>query len=72
MDIVPDLWEIAIKKSVTRMFLKKGKKLNYICSINPCTISKLTGTITDLNNSNMFSAVGDTFIAEFIFIARDK
>jgi len=29
MDIVPDLWEIAIKKSVTRMFLKKGKKLNY-------------------------------------------
>jgi len=50
----------------------KGKKLNYICSINPCTISKLTGTITDLNNSNMFSAAGDTFIAEFIFIARDK
>ena len=50
----------------------KGKKLNYICSINPCNITELTGTITDLDGgSSMFVANGDTFIAEFIFIARD-
>tara|TARA_B000000460_G_C21356694_1_gene323606 strand:+ start:144 stop:689 length:546 start_codon:yes stop_codon:yes gene_type:complete len=49
----------------------KGKKLNYICSINPTNIDKITGTITDLNgDANMFTA-GDLFIAEFIFVARD-
>lgn len=33
----------------------KGKKMNYICSINPCKLTKLTGKITDLNGSSMFT-----------------
>ena len=33
----------------------KGKKLNYVCSINPCRLTKLTGLITDLSGASMFS-----------------
>jgi len=33
----------------------KGKKLNYVCSINPCRLSKITGKITDLNGSSMYN-----------------
>ena len=35
----------------------KGKKLNYVCSINPCKLSNISGKITDLNGSSMY---GDT------------
>ena len=51
----------------------KGKKLNYICSINPCDITEITGSITGLDSSKMmFNNTNDIFIDEFIFIARDK
>ena len=50
----------------------KGKKLNYICSINPCNITELTGTITNTNGTQIFNNANDSFIAEFIFVARDK
>ena len=49
----------------------KSKKMNYICSINPTTITKITGTVTDLDGNPMFPTKGDSFIAEFVFIARD-
>ncbi len=49
----------------------KSKKMNYICSINPTTITKITGTVTDLDGGNMFTNASDSFIAEFVFIARD-
>ena len=32
----------------------KGKKFNYICDINPTTISRITGKITDLNGDPIF------------------
>lgn len=32
----------------------KGKKFNYVCDINPQTITRLTGTITDLSGSPIF------------------
>tara|TARA_B100001094_G_C17975483_1_gene692559 strand:- start:85 stop:903 length:819 start_codon:yes stop_codon:yes gene_type:complete len=32
----------------------KGKKLNYVCSINPCKLSNISGKITDLNGSSMY------------------
>jgi hypothetical protein len=35
--------------------IHKGKKMNYICSINPGKISKITGTISDLVGSSMYS-----------------
>ena len=50
----------------------KNKKFNYICSINPCTLSRLTGKITLLDGNKAFETAGDTrFIAEFIIVARE-
>jgi len=35
--------------------IHKGKKMNYVCSINPGRLSKITGKISDLGGSSMFS-----------------
>ena len=53
--------------------IHKGKKLNYVASINPSTLSKISGTITDLDGEidTMFHTTGDMFLAEFVIIARD-
>jgi len=32
----------------------KGKKFNYICDINPCTLHSINGKITDLNGDSIF------------------
>jgi len=50
----------------------KGKKLNYICSINPETISKLSGSLTLLDGSTtIFASTNGRFIAEFVIVARE-
>ena len=48
----------------------KSKKMNYICSINPTTISKITGKVTDLDGQAIFNNASDMFLAEFVFVAR--
>jgi hypothetical protein len=49
----------------------KSKKMNYICSINPTKINKITGSITDLDGGNIFGEnASDMFLAEFVFVAR--
>ena len=48
----------------------KGKKMNYICSINPTKLRTITGKIQSPDGVAMFSDVG-RFIAEFIIVARD-
>lgn len=49
----------------------KSKKMNYICSINPTKINKITGSITDLDGGNIFGGnASDMFLAEFVFVAR--
>ena len=58
----------ATTSSETRVH--KGKKMNYICSINPETLSTISGSITDLAGSASFVS-GGRFIAEFVIIARD-
>ena len=35
--------------------IHKGKKLNYVCSINPCKLSKISGKITDLGGRSMYN-----------------
>jgi hypothetical protein len=37
----------------------KGKKMNYVCSINPTKLSQFTGKITDLNGGQIFSKLLD-------------
>jgi len=53
--------------------IHKGKKLNFVASINPTTLTNISGTITDLDGeiNTMFNASGDMFLAEFVIIARD-
>ena len=51
--------------------IHKSRKLNYICSMNPTTLSSLTGTITALDGTTGLFAVDDMFPAEFVIVARD-
>ena len=49
----------------------KGRKMNYVCSINPTKISKITGSITNLNGGPIFNQDSNSsFIAEFVFVKR--
>ena len=50
--------------------IHKSKKHNFICSVNPCTITNIEGSITNLVNSSAFNANG-RFILELLIIARD-
>ena len=53
--------------------LHKSKKFNYICSINPSTLTQLSGNITFLDGTTKaFTTTADArFIAEFMIVARD-
>ena len=57
--------------AVTNTNVHKGKKFNYICSINPTTLSSLSGTLTDLAGSTMGNDNDFRFIAELVFVSRD-
>ena len=49
----------------------KSRKLNYICSMNPTTLSRLSGTITGLDGTTKIFESNDMFLAEFVIVARD-
>ncbi len=51
--------------------IHKSRKLNYICSMNPTTISSLSGTITGLDGTTNMFVSGDMFLVEFVVVARD-
>jgi len=55
----------------TKVVVHKGKKLNYICSINPTTISSISGSITQLVGTGAMFAGNGRFIAEFSIISRE-
>ena len=57
--------------AVTNTNVHKGKKFNYICSINPTTLSSLNGTLTDLAGATMGNDSDFRFIAELVFVPRD-
>ena len=63
--------------STAQTNIHKGKKMNYICSINPTKLSTISGQITD-GGTSFDPPVYDTafadagrFIAEFVIVARD-
>lgn len=66
--IVPNAQSVPTGTQVTTSH--KDKKFNYVCSVNPTTLSQINGTVTNLNNTTIFGA-GGRFIAEFIIVARD-
>ena len=49
----------------------KGKKFNYVCDINPGTISSLSGKITDLAGDPAFHDSGTTNIYTYTIIGID-
>lgn len=49
--------------------IHKGKKLNYVCTINPCTLTHLTGRVESLGGNAMFNGSG-RLIAEFVIISK--
>ena len=56
--------------------IHKGKKLNYICQINPTKLKNITGSVTDCpitggTLSNILDTDKGRFIAEFVIVARD-
>ena len=53
--------------------IHKGKKLNFVTTINPTTLTKITGTVTDLDGitSTMFNNSNDLLLIEFVIVARD-
>ena len=40
---------------VNSCVVHKGKKMNYVCSLNPCRIGRLSGKVTDLAGNSIFS-----------------
>jgi hypothetical protein len=54
----------------TKSTSHKSRKMNYICTLNPQTLTKLSGTITDIQGG-LSGAAGFRFIAEFIIVARN-
>ena len=38
----------------------KGKKFNYVCDINPCTISSISGKVTNLSGNPAFHGINST------------
>ena len=55
----------------TTVKVHKGKKQNYICSLNPGKLSNLSGTVTKLDDDTTMFAGNGRFIAEFMIVARD-
>ena len=51
--------------------IHKNKKLNYVCSINPCKLTNISGSITNLKGTPIFNEGTSRFILEFVIIARD-
>lgn len=56
----------------TKTKVHKGRKLNYVCTLNPTTIANLTIKITDLTGSDtMFGDATGRILFELIIVARD-
>ena len=53
--------------------IHKGKKFYFVTTINPTILTKITGTVTDLDGGvgTMFNNVGDLLLIEFVIVARD-
>ena len=54
-----------------QVIVHKGRKMNYICSINPTKLSNITGTLTSFDGISAFTGTGHA-VVEFVIVARDK
>ena len=49
--------------NVHKVVIHKGKKLNFVATVNPCTLTKLNGSITNLANNTAFENAEESYIA---------
>ena len=56
----------------------KGKKMNYVCQMNPQTLTQISGSVSDMSGSTMnldSSGIPDDYtyrvIMEFLFVSRE-
>lgn len=55
----------------------KGKKMNYVCQMNPQTLSQLSGSVTAMNGTTMDGSTSGLpnytyrVIMEFLFVSRE-
>ena len=54
-----------------KMKIHKGKKLNYICQIDPCKLRKISGSITNLNGNTAFSDATSRVLIEFLIVSQE-
>ena len=54
-----------------KMKIHKGKKLNYICQIDPCKLRKISGSITNLGGATAFSAATSRVLIEFLIVSQE-
>ena len=59
--------------AVNQTITHRSKKLNYLGTINPTKLTKITGTITNIASTpaTIFVDEDSRLIAEFVIIARD-
>lgn len=48
----------------------KGKKLNYVCSINPTNIDRISGKLTNIAGASAFASNNGRFVAEFVIVSK--
>jgi len=51
--------------------IHKGRKQNYICTINPQTLTKLSGSLRNMSDGATIGGNNFRFIAEFVLISRN-
>lgn len=54
--------------------IHKSRKLNFICSVNPMTLSNISGSITNIASTPASTSAftnNGRFIAEFVVVARE-
>jgi len=65
--IIPNLSTV-----VEKTYRHKGKKINFICSLNPIKINNISGRLTNLNGETMSNANTSRCFIELIFIPKYK
>ena len=68
--------KIVIPNEVTatnKLQVHKARKMNYVCSINPGTLTKISGKITGTAGASMDGGTGEVYrvTMEFIIVARN-
>ena len=53
------------------MKLHKGKKLNYVCQIDPCKLRKISGSITNLEGESAFDGDESRILIEFVIVSQE-